>query len=61
MANGTSMRGTFYSSTVNEDSTQGEQRIVESFKLSNVLELSEQEKGILSQIKKIMNEECERL
>ena len=61
MANGTSMRGTFYSSTVNEESTQGEQRIVESFKLSNVLELSEQEKGILSQIKKIMNEECERL
>lgn len=61
MANGTSMRGTFYSTTVNEDSTQGEQRIVESFKLSNVLELSEQEKGILSQIKKIMNEECERL
>ena len=52
-----SMRGTFYSI----DENPGEQRIVESFKLSNVLELSEKEKSIISEIKRIMNEECERL
>jgi hypothetical protein len=34
---------------------------VESFKLSNILELSEQEKSIVTEIKRIMNEECDRL
>ncbi len=34
---------------------------MESLKLSNILELSEQEKSIVEQIKSIMNEECERL
>jgi len=49
------MRGTFYSEE------REETQIVETFKLSNVLELSEQEKGIISEIQKIMNEECEQL
>lgn len=34
---------------------------MDSFKLSNVLELSEKEKDILLEIKRIMEEECERL
>jgi hypothetical protein len=49
------MRGTFYSEE------REETQIVDTFKLSNVLELSEQEKGIISEIQKIMNEECEQL
>lgn len=35
--------------------------MVESLKLSNVLELDEREKQILDEIKKIIGEECERL
>jgi hypothetical protein len=36
------MRGTFYSSVAGESAPEvGEKRIVESFKLSNILELSE--------------------
>jgi len=54
-----SMRGTFYS-TVTGDETENP-RIVDSFKLSNILELSDQEKAIVAQIKQIMNEECDRL
>lgn len=34
---------------------------MESLKLSNILELSPEEKFIVEQIKAIMNEECERL
>jgi len=37
-----SMRGTFYSTATGEGANpQGETRIVESFKLSNILELSD--------------------
>jgi hypothetical protein len=54
-----SMRGTFYSSATPEN--PGERRILESFKLSNILELSDQEKQIVSEIKRIMEEECDRL
>jgi hypothetical protein len=37
-----SMRGTFYSTATGEGANpQGESRIVESFKLSNILELSD--------------------
>jgi hypothetical protein len=53
-----SMRSSFYS-TKFDDTNQGERKIVESFKLSNILELSEQEIYIVSEIKRIMNEECE--
>jgi hypothetical protein len=59
-----SMRGTVYSTTtgLNEGmAAGGDTRIVESFKLSNILELSDQEKSIVEQIKQFMNEECERL
>lgn len=52
------MRSSFYS-TKFDDSNQGERKIVESFKLSNILELNEQEMGIVSEIKRIINEECE--
>ncbi len=56
------MRGTFYSSIAGEGIPEvGEKKIVESFKLSNILELSEQERSIVAQIKEIMEEECERL
>lgn len=56
-----SMRGTFYSTATGEVANPaGETRIVESFKLSNILELSDQEKSIVEQIKKFMNEECDR-
>ncbi len=41
----------------NQESTQ----VVESFKMSNILELNEQEKQILDQLKRIINEECEKL
>ena len=58
--NETSMRGTFYSTT-GADENPGERRIVESLKLSNILELSEREKSILAEMKIIMNEECDRL
>ena len=34
---------------------------MESFKLSNVLELSAEENSIVVEIKRIMNEECEKL
>lgn len=58
----TSMRGTFYSTATGEGGNPpGETRIVESFKLSNILELSDQEKSIVEQIKQFMNEECDRL
>ena len=53
------MRDTFYSSV--ETSQQTETRFVEAFKLSNVLELSEKERAILAEIKRIMEEECEKL
>ena len=38
-----SMRGTFYSTTtgLNDGNAAGDTRIVESFKLSNILELSD--------------------
>ncbi len=56
-----SMRGTFYSTATGEVANPaGETRIVESFKLSNILELSDQEKSIVEQIKKFMDEECDR-
>ena len=56
------MRDTFYSSIAGEGSTEvGEKRIVESFKLSNILELGEKERAIVSQIKEIMSDECDRL
>jgi hypothetical protein len=45
-----SMRGTVYSTTtgLNEGmAAGGDTRIVESFKLSNILELSDQEKSIV--------------
>ena len=46
------MRGTFYSTAMGEGANPpGETRIVESFKLSNILELSDQEKSIVEQIK----------
>ena len=48
------MRGTFFN-----DDRLGDTRIVESFKLSNILELTEQEKGIIAEIKRIMTEECD--
>ena len=35
--------------------------MVESFKLSNILEFNEQEKKILDEIKRIINEECDKL
>lgn len=35
--------------------------IVQSFKMGNILDLSEEEVNILSEIKKIINEECEGL
>lgn len=50
------MRGTFFN-----DDPLGDTRIVETFKLSNVLELTEQEKGIIAEIKRIMTEECDQL
>jgi protein-arginine kinase len=57
-----SMRDTFYSSIGGEGGTEvGEKRIVESFKLSNILELGEKERAIVSQIKEIMSDECDRL
>ena len=45
----TSMRGTFYSTTTggNDGIQTGDARIVESFKLSNILELSDKEKAIV--------------
>ena len=52
------MRGSFYSTKAEEP---GESRIVETFKFSNVLELNEKEKKIVSEIKRIMEEESERL
>ena len=56
------MRGTFYSSMAGEGAPEvGEKRIMESFKLSNILELGEQERAIVEQIKEIMQEECEKL
>ena len=43
------MRGTFYSSIAGEAPPEvGEKRIVESFRLSNILELNEQERAIVS-------------
>lgn len=54
------MRGTFYSNTGGVENP-GERRILEDLSLSNILELSEQEKSILDGIKRIMNEECDRL
>jgi len=50
------MRGTFFN-----DDRLGDTRIVETFKLSNVLELTEQEKGIIAEIKRIITEECDQL
>ena len=39
------MRSSFYSTKFDDQSNnQGERKIVDSFKLSNILELSEQEK-----------------
>lgn len=64
------MRSSFYSMKFEQESNMGngtqntnngERKIVESFKLSNILELNEQEKQIVSEIKRIMNEECESL
>lgn len=63
-----SMRSSYYSTAggaasgevIAEDST-GEKKIVESFKLSNILELSAQEKAIVAEIKRIMDEECDKL
>ena len=61
-----SMRGSFYSTGgANKFSdirdNNNETQVVEDFKLSNILEFNEQEKKILAEIKRIMNEECERL
>ena len=49
------MRSSFYSEK--EEETQ----IVDTFKLSNVLELNSKEQEILAEIKRIMQEECESL
>lgn len=53
------MRGTMYSTLGHEN--QGERRIVEGLRLSNILELSEQEKSVMNEVKRIMEEECDRL
>lgn len=59
-----SMRGSFYSTTTNKfndiKDTQ-ETQVIEGFKLSNILDFSEEEKKILAEIKRIMQEECDRL
>ncbi len=44
-----SMRGTFYSSMAGENANEiGETKIVDSFKLSNVLDMTDQERSIVS-------------
>lgn len=54
-----SMRGTMYSNMGQEN--PGERKIVEFIRLSNILELTEQERSIVNAIKRIMEEECDRL
>ncbi|CDW91275.1 UNKNOWN [Stylonychia lemnae] len=59
-----SMRGSFYSTSGGNkfgELQNKETKVVESFKLSNILEFNEEEKKILAQIKKIINEECDKL
>ena len=57
------MRSSFYSNVnaSSEIEELKESKIVESFKLSNVVELKPEEKEILEEIKKTINEECDRL
>lgn len=54
-----SMRGTMYSNMGQEN--PAERKIVEFIRLSNILELTEQERSIVNAIKRIMEEECDRL
>jgi hypothetical protein len=35
--------------------------VIDGFKLSNVLDLNEEERKILNEIKRIMQDECDRL
>jgi len=61
-----SMRGSFYSTSGTPadkfgDMQNKENKVVESFKLSNILEFNESEKKILAEIKRIIGEECEKL
>lgn len=59
------MRGSFYSTTTNrfgeEMRAQESTQVVESFKMSNILELNQKEKQILAEIKRIITEECDKL
>lgn len=58
-----SMRGSFYSTSTNKfgGEIQNNDRVVESFKLSNILEFNEEEKKILAEIKRIISDECDKL
>lgn len=64
------MRDSFYSTSSNltnkfkdakGSDKSSDNRVIDGFKLKNVLEFNEEEKKIIEQIKMIMNEECERL
>lgn len=57
-----SMRSSFYSNSETKEVVEvPENKIVECFKLSNVLELNQREKQIINEIKNIMEEECQKL
>jgi len=62
-----SMRGSFYSTQGGAgadkfgDMQNKENKVVESFKLSNILEFNEEEKKILAEIKRIIGEESNKL
>lgn len=57
------MRSSFYSTTNKFGDIEPSQntQVVDSFKLSNILDFNEQEKKILADIKSIIGEECDRM